>query len=177
MTKKQKTSLIPVERIERAILLIRGHKVMLDRDLAELYGVKAIALRQQVSRNKARFPSDFLFRLSQDEAEALVSQNVIPSKRSLGGSLPFAFTQEGVAMLSSVLHSERAVLVNIEIMRTFVHLREMLTSNVELARRLDELEKKYDKQFRVVFDAIRQFMAPVPPRPHKQIGFHVREKK
>ncbi|MGA2798379.1 MAG: ORF6N domain-containing protein [Thermoguttaceae bacterium] len=177
MPKKQKISLIPVERIERAILLIRGHKVMLDRDLAELYGVKAIALRQQVSRNKARFPSDFMFRLSHEEAEALVSQNVIPSKRSMGGSLPFAFTQEGVAMLSSVLHSERAVLVNIEIMRTFVHLREMLTSNVELARRLDELEKKYNKQFRVVFDAIRQFMAPVPPRPHKQIGFHVREKK
>ena len=139
--------------------------------------MKAIALRQQESRNKARFPSDFIFRLSQEESEALVSQNVIPSKRSLGGSLPFAFTQEGVAMLSSVLHSERAVLVNIEIMRTFVHLREMLTSNAELARRLDELEKKYDKQFRVVFDAIRQFMAPVPPRPHKQIGFHVREKK
>jgi hypothetical protein len=95
MTKKQKTSLIPVERIERAILLMRGHKVMLDRDLAELYGVKAIALRQQVSRNKARFPSDFMFRLSREEAEALVSQNVIPSKRSLGGSLPFAFTQAG----------------------------------------------------------------------------------
>ena len=102
----------------------------------------------------------------------MVSQNVIPSKRSLGGSLPYAFTQEGVAMLSSVLRSERAVLVNIEIMRTFVHLRRMLASNVELARRLDELERKYDSQFRVVFDAIRQLMAPPPPRSRQQIGFH-----
>ncbi len=147
---------------------------MLDRDLAELYGVKAIALRQQVSRNEDRFPPDFMFRLSREEAEALVSQNVIPSKRSLGGSLPYAFTQEGVAMLSSVLRSERAVLVNIEIMRTFVRLREMLASNAQLARRLDELEGKYDSQFRVVFDAIRQLTAPSPPRPRHRIGFHVK---
>lgn len=174
MVKKQTTSLIPVERIEKVILLIRGHKVMLDRDLAELYGVKAIALRQQVSRNETRFPADFMFRLSQEEVETLVSQNVIPSKRSLGGSLPYAFTQEGVAMLSSVLRSERAVLVNIEIMRTFVRLRAMLASNVELARRLDDLEKKYDSQFRVVFDAIRQLMAPPPPRSQRKIGFHTR---
>ena len=173
--KKHAASLIPVERIERAILLIRGHKVMLDRDLAALYGVKAIALRQQVSRNEARFPPDFMFRLSREEAEALVSQNVIPSKRSLGGSLPYAFTQEGVAMLSSVLRSERAVRVNIEIMRTFLRLRAMLASNVELAGRLDELEKKYDARFRVVFDAIRQLMAPPPPRPQHRIGFHVSE--
>ena len=176
MAKKQ-TTLVPVERIERAILLIRGHKVMLDRDLAELYGVKAIALRQQVSRNTSRFPPDFMFRLSQEEAEALVSQNVIPSKRSLGGSLPCAFTQEGVAMLSSVLRSERAVQVNIEIMRTFVRLRQMLASNAKLARRLDELEKKYDSQFRVVFDAIRQLMAPPPSRPQQRIGFHVSEER
>src|SRR5574340_449702 len=173
--KRSANSLIPVERIERAILLIRGHKVMLDRDLAELYGVKAIALRQQVGRNEVRFPPDFMFRLSQEEAEALVSQNVIPSKRSLGGSLPYAFTQEGVAMLSSVLRSERAVLVNIEIMRTFVRLRAMLASNVELARRLDQLERKYDAQFRVVFDAIRELMAPPPPRARQRIGFHVSE--
>jgi hypothetical protein len=177
MRKKQTTSLIPVERIERAILLIRGHKVMLDRDLAELYGVKAIALRQQVSRNEARFPPDFMFRLNPEEADALVSQNVIPSKRSLGGSLPYAFTQEGVAMLSSVLRSERAMHVNIEIMRTFVRLREMLASNAELAQRLNELEKKYDAQFRVVFDAIRQLMAPSTPRPQHRIGFHVSAEK
>ncbi len=177
MVKKCANSLVPVERIERAILLIRGHKVMLDRDLAELFGVKAIALRQQVSRNEARFPPDFMFRLSPEEAEALVSQNVIPSRRSLGGSLPYAFTQEGVAMLSSVLRSERAVLVNIQIMRTFVRLREMLASNVELARRLDELETKYDAQFRVVFDAIRQLMAPPAPRSQRRIGFHTSEKE
>ncbi len=175
--KKHAHSVIRVERIERAILVIRGHKVMLDRDLAELYGVKAIALRQQVSRNEARFPPDFMFRLSHQEAEALVSQNVIPSKRSLGGSLPYAFTQEGVAMLSSVLRSERAVLVNIEIMRTFVRLREMLASNTALARRLDELEKKYDAQFRVVFDAIRELMAPLPAQPQRRIGFRASDDK
>jgi hypothetical protein len=173
--KKPTTSVIPSERIERAILLIRGQKVLLDRDLAELYGVKSIALRQQVSRNESRSPADFMFRLSQEEAEALVSQNVIPSKRSLGGSLPYAFTQEGVAMLSSVLRSERAVLVNIEIMRTFVRLREMITSNAELARRLNELENKYDSQFHAVFDAIRQLMAPPPLQPKPRIGFHTSE--
>lgn len=175
MAKKDAKSLIPAERIERSILLIRGHKVLLDRDLAELYGVKAIALRQQVRRNLARFPDDFMIQLTAEEAEALVSQNVIPSRRSLGGFLPYAFTQEGVAMLSSVLRSERAVLVNIEIMRAFVRLRELLASHVELARRLDALEKKYDAQFRVVFDAIREFMAPPPAPPRRRIGFHARD--
>jgi hypothetical protein len=164
-----------VERIERSILLMRGHKVLLDRDLAELYGVKAIALRQQVRRNQARFPDDFMFQLTAEEAEALVSQNVIPSRRSLGGFLPYAFTQEGVAMLSSVLRSERAVLVNIDIMRAFVRLRELLASHVELARRLDELEKKYDAQFRIVFDAIRDLMTPPPSPPRRRIGFHARD--
>jgi hypothetical protein len=171
---RESRSLIPAERIERSILLIRNQKVMLDRDLASLYGVKAIALRQQVSRNEARFPPDFMFRLNEDEAEALVSQNVIPSKRSLGGSLPYVFTQEGVAMLSSVLRSERAVVVNIEIMRAFVRLRQFLASNAELASKLDSLEGKYDAQFKVVFDAIRQLMRPPASTPRKQIGFHVK---
>jgi hypothetical protein len=175
MAKKDAKSLIPAERIERSILLIRGHKVLLDRDLAELYGVKAIALRQQVRRNLARFPDDFMFHLTAEEAEALVSQNVIPSRRSLGGFLPYAFTQEGVAMLSSVLRSERAVLVNIEIMRAFVRLRELLASHVELARRLDAMEKKYDGQFRMVFDAIRDLMTPPPSPPRRRIGFHVQD--
>ena len=175
MAKKPTKALIPAERIERSILLIRGHKVLLDRDLAELYGVKAIALRQQVRRNQARFPEDFMFQLSAEEAEALVSQNVIPSRRSLGGFLPYAFTQEGVAMLSSVLRSERAVLVNIDIMRAFVRLRELLASHVELARRLDELERKYDAQFRIVFDAIRDLMTPPPSPPRRRIGFHARD--
>ena len=175
MAKKPTKALIPAERIERSILLIRGHKVLLDRDLAELYGVKAIALRQQVRRNQARFPDDFMFQLTAEEAEALVSQNVIPSRRSLGGFLPYAFTQEGVAMLSSVLRSERAVLVNIDIMRAFVRLRELLASHVELARRLDELEKKYDAQFRIVFEAIRDLMTPPPSPPRRRIGFHARD--
>ncbi len=123
MPKKRPRHPVPVERIEKSILLIRSEKVLLDRDLAKLYGVKSIALRQQVGRNIDRFPEDFMFRLTEEEADALVSQNVIPSKRSLGGSLPYVFTQEGVAMLSSVLRSEQAVQVNIQIMRAFVRLR------------------------------------------------------
>ena len=123
----------PAPLIESRIYLIRGHKVLLDRDLAHLYQVKPIALRQQVRRNPKRFPSDFMFELDEEKVEALLSQNVIPSRRSFGGSLPFAFTQEGVAMLSSVLRSRRAVQVNIAIMRAFVRLREMLASNKDLA--------------------------------------------
>jgi hypothetical protein len=134
--------------------------------------VKPIALRQQVKRNKERFPDDFMFQLNAREVEILVSQNVIPSKRSLGGYLPYAFTEQGVAMLSSVLRSERAVLVNIEIMRAFVRLRQMLASHADLAQKLEQLEKKYDKQFKIVFDAIRELMEP--PEPKKRpIGFLV----
>src|SRR5437016_1073039 len=154
------SSLIPVERIEQFILLMRGRKIMMDRNLAELYGVKPIVLRQQVRRNLERFPADFMFQLSKEEAESLVSQNVIPSLRNLGGSLPYAFTQEGVAMLSGVLRSKRAVQVNIAIMRAFVRLREMLASHKGLAKKLAELEKKYDKQFQIVFDALQKLMAP-----------------
>jgi hypothetical protein len=174
LVKRMEQALIPSERIERQIHLLRGHKVMLDRDLAQLYGVKAIALRQQVKRNQARFPDDFMFRLSKREAAQLVSQAVIPSVRSLGGFLPYAFTQEGVAMLSSVLRSERAIQVNIAIMRAFVRLREMLAGNAELARKLDALETRYDAQFKVVFDAIRRLMAP-PNRPKREIGFHMKQ--
>ncbi len=162
---------VPVEMIERRIYLIRGHKVILDRDLAELYQVKAIALRQQVKRNHDRFPDDFMIQLTQEEADALVSQNVIPSRRSLGGYLPYAFTEQGVAMLSTVLKSKRAIHVNIAIMRAFVRLREILATHKDLARKLKELEKKYDTQFRVVFDAIRKLMAPPEPRRRRPIGF------
>lgn len=162
---------VPMERIEKAILSMRGQRVMLDRDLAELYGVATIALRQQVKRNRQRFPDDFMFQLTKDEADALVSQNVIPSPRSLGGSLPYVFTQEGVAMLSSVLRSRRAVEVNIAIMRAFVRLRELLASHKELAGKLDELEKNYDEQFRAVFEAIRRLMAPDPAEPPRHFGF------
>jgi len=178
LTKSTKSAaIIPSERIDRSILLIRGHKVLLDRDLAALYGVKPIALRQQVKRNRARFPADFMLQLTPKEAETLVSQSVIPSRRSLGGSLPYAFTQEGVAMMSSVLRSEQAIHVNIEIMRAFVRLRRILASHTELARRLDELEKKYDKhdkQLGAVFEAIRRLMTPPPEPKRPQIGFHVR---
>lgn len=164
---------IPAERIENIILLIRGQKVMLDRDLAALYGIKPIALRQQVQRNIERFPSDFMFQLSLKEAKILVSQFVIPSRKVLGGTMPYVFTQEGVAMLSSVLRSERAVQVNIAIMRAFVKLREMLASHKDLARKLTALEKKYDKQFSMVFEAIRQLMAPPLPKQHRKIGFRL----
>ena len=161
---------IPIERIEKQILLFRGHKVMLDSDLAELYGVKPIRLREQVKRNRERFPEDFMFQLTEDEVTILVSQNAIPSKKHLGGYLPYVFTQEGIAMLSSVLRSKRAVMVNIAIMRAFVKLREMLAARKDLARKLEVLEQKYDSQFKVVFGAIRQLMAP-SARPRRRIGF------
>ena len=160
------TDLIPSEKIEKAIYLIRGEKVMLDRDLASLYEVETKVLNRAVKRNRQRFPSDFMFQLTAEEAENLRCQ-IGTSSWSHGGRryLPYVFTEQGVAMLSSVLNSERAILVNIEIMRAFVKLRQMLASNTELSRRLDELESKYDKQFRVVFDAIRQLMAtPAPDR-------------
>ena len=173
-------SLVPLEHIERRIHLIRGQKVMLDRDLAELYGVKPIALRQQVKRNQSRFPLDFMFQLSAKEAEGLVSQSVIPSRRSLGGFLPYVFTQEGVAMLSSALRSPRAVQVNIAIMRAFVRLREILATHKDLAKRLQVIEKhlvghqaelgKHAEEIKVVFDALRELMNP-PEKPRRRIGF------
>ena len=162
---------IPTERIERAILLIRGQKVMLDADLAAMYGVTTSNLNKAVSRNKERFPADFMFPLTDDEAESLRFQFGISKTRG-GRRYAFqVFTEQGVAMLSSVLRSPRAVAVNIEIMRAFVRLREMLTSHADLARRLDELERKYDRQFAVVFQAIRELMKP-PRRKPKEIGYH-----
>jgi hypothetical protein len=169
-------ALIPLEVIERRILLIHGQKVMLSTHLAELYDVETRVLNQAVKRNISRFPEDFMFQLNTSEAEQLVSQNVIPHKKYFGGSLPYAFTEQGVAMLSSVLNSERAIKVNIEIMRAFVRLRQILASNKELAKRLDELEKKYDAQFKIVFDAIRKLMTPPEAQtPKKRIGFLVEE--
>jgi len=163
-------SLIPVERIEKAILLIRGQKVMLDAHLAELYGVETKVLVQAVKRNIERFPEDFMFQLSQAEFAILRSQFVTSSDWGGRRYPPYAFTEQGVAMLSSVLHSQRAVQVNIEIVRAFIRLRQMLASHVELARKLDALEKKYDAQFRQVFEAIRQLMAPPEPK-RRPIGF------
>lgn len=164
-------TLIPIERIESKILLIRGQKVMIDRDIAELYRVKSIALRQQVKRNKERFPEDFMFKLTKKEAETLVSQNVIPLKKSLGGHLPYAFTEQGVAMLSSVLNSKRAILVNIQIMRAFTKLRKMLLTNEGLKQKIEVMERKYDQQFKVVFEAIRKLQA-LQEKPKRRIGFH-----
>ena len=161
---------------EKRILLLRRHRVMLDYDLAELYGVETRALKQAVRRNLDRFPADFMFELVGQEVADMVSQNVIPGRGKLGGARPMAFTEQGVAMLSSVLRSPRAVQVNIAIMRAFVRLREMLLTNADLARKLADLERKYDSQFKVVFDAIRQLMAPAPPQPPRpEIGFHVKE--
>ncbi len=172
------TNLTSIERIEKAIYLIRGEKVMLDRDLAKLYGVLTGALNQAVRRNRERFPEDFMFQLTSAEVAKLnLSQIVIGSEKHRDPRLrPYAFTEQGVAMLSSVLRSKCAITVNIEIMRAFVKLRQMLASNVELSHRLDELESKYDKQFRVVFDAIRQLMS-TSVRNRKEIGFRSRSVK
>ena len=145
---------------EQRILLRREQKVMLEFQLAELYAVETRALKQAVRRNASRFPVDFMFELTAEEIEHLVSQSVIPGLGKLGGATPMAFTEQGVAMLSSVLRGARAVQVNIAIMRAFVRLREMLATNAGLARKLQEIERKYDGQFRIVFDAIRQLMAP-----------------
>jgi hypothetical protein len=172
---EESKALIPPEIIERQILLIRGHKVLLDKDLAALYGVETRILNRNVNRNIERFPDDFMFRLTRKESEVLRSQSGISKARGGRRYLPYAFTEQGVAMLSSVLNSPRAVRVNIEIMRAFVRLRQILTSHHELSRRLDDLEKKYDAQFRVVFEAIRELMRPLEEPARKPIGFHVKE--
>lgn len=163
--------LIPSEIIEKKILLIRGEKVMLDADLAELYEVETKMLVRAVKRNMDRFPADFMFQLNEEEFENLRFHFGTSSRWGGRRYLPYVFTEQGVAMLSSVLNSDRAVKVNIEIMRAFVKLRQMLASNVGLARKLDALEKKYDAQFKIVFDAIRQLMIPPEPKKRK-IGFH-----
>ena len=182
MAKKSKSKrklAIPAKRIERSILLIRGEKVILDRDLAELYEVETRVLVQAIKRNLERFPPDFMFQLTQDELENWRSQIVMsnPDTKMSLRRRPFAFTEQGVAMLSSVLRSERAVAVNIEIMRAFVKLREILSTHKHLSRKIVELEKKYDHQLKVVFDAIRQLMAPDTPPKKRRIGFPVPSKK
>ena len=167
--------IVEQEVIERKIYIIRGHKVMLSTDLAELYEVEPKVLMQAVKRNIERFPSDFMFILTNQEFMNLKSQIVTSSWGGIRRANPYAFTEQGVAMLSSVLHSKRAVQVNIAIMRAFVKLREMLAAHKDLARKLNEMEKKYDAQFKVVFDAIRQLMTPPEPKK-KKIGFVVRER-
>jgi len=168
-------SVISREIIENKIYLIRGQKVMLDKDLAQLYEVSTKRLKEQVRRNLRRFPEDFCFELTWSEAEAAASRShfaTLKKGRNIK-YLPFAFTEQGVAMLSSVLNSERAIEVNIQIMRVFVRIKEMISSHKDLARKMEELEKKYDGQFRVVFEAIRRLMRD-EEKPKTSIGFHVR---
>ena len=172
-----KQSLVPVESIEKAILLVRKQKVLLDANLAALYGVETRVLVQAVKRNLERFPEDFMFQLSREETDFLRSQ-IVTLKMGRGQHrkyLPYVFTEQGVAMLSSVLRSSRAIQVNIEIMRAFIRLRQMLASHAELARKFDALEKKYDAQFKEVFEAIRQLMAPPEPK-QRAIGFRKGDK-
>jgi hypothetical protein len=169
-------NLVRAEIIEKRIFLLRSQKVMLSVHLAGLYQVEPRVLIQAVKRNIDRFLGDFMFQLSKGEFANLKSQFVISSWGGLRRSTPYAFTEQGVAMLSSVLRSKRAIQVNIEIMRAFVKLRQILASHSELARKLETLEKKYDAQFKVVFDAIRQLMEPSEKGP-KKIGFQLREKR
>lgn len=166
--------LVPSEVIQNKIYLIRRHKVMIDSDLAELYGVLTKNLNKAVQRNLERFPADFMFELTKKEYEVLRFQ-IGTSNKGRGGRqyLPYVFTEQGVAMLSSVLRSKRAVQVNIAIMRAFVKLREILSTHKELSRKLRELEKKYDSQFRVVFEAIRRLMEE-DEKPKTPIGFHAK---
>jgi phage regulator Rha-like protein len=166
-------ALIPIEMIERKIYLIRGEKVMLSSDLAELYGVEPKVLIQAVKRNIERFPEDFMFQLSNQEFTNLKSQIVTSSWGGIRRANPYAFTEQGVAMLSSVLRSKQAVQVNIAIMRAFVKLREILSTNKELALKLDQLERKiekHDEEIKLIFDAIRELMKP-PEKKTKKIGF------
>jgi hypothetical protein len=175
------SNVIPRERIERSIHLVRGEKVILDPDLAELYGVDTSALNRAVKRNRSRFPKDFMFQLTPVETRSLRCQIGI-SNPGRGGRRfrPYVFTEQGVAMLSSVLHTDRAILVNVAIMRAFVQLRRVLSRNDDLGRRLAELERKFgthDEQIQGIFEAIRQLMAaPEPPEPpRKEMGFHIKE--
>lgn len=166
-------SVVPFERIERAILFIRGEKVMLDSDLAEIYGVSTKRLNEQVKRNANRFPVDFMFQLTETEKSEVVANCDHLAKLKFSPRLPYAFTEHGALMLANVLNSERAAQTSVMVVRAFVRLRQLLSSNAELARKLESLEKKYDAQFKVVFDAIRQLTSP-PAKPKRGIGFHVK---
>ena len=168
--------IVPVEQVEQMIFLLRGQKVMVDADLAALYGVPTKVLNQAVTRNKKRFPSDFMFRLTKEERHELVTNCDRLNRLKHSSVFPRAFTEQGVAMLSTVLNSDRAIQVNIEIMRAFVRLRQMLADHKDLARKLAELEKKYDEQFKIVFEAIAELMTP-PDKPQRKIGFQVKEKR
>ena len=161
---------LPPEQIERRILVIRGQKVMLDSDLARLYGVTTKRLNEQVKRNRNRFPADFMFHLSRQERAEVVANCDHLQKLKYSPVMPYAFTEHGAVMLASILNSQIAIQASIQIVRAFLRLREILGEHKELARRLDELERKYDAQFKVIFDAIRGLMAP-PTTARRRIGF------
>lgn len=175
MNVEDKQSVIAVERIERSILLIRGEKIMLDADLAVLYGVTTKRLNEQVKRNRSRFPEDFMFQLTEKEKADVVANCDHLKRLKFSPNLPYAFTEHGAIMLATVLNSPIAVHASIQVVRAFVRLRKMLASNAELARKLEALEKKYDSQFKVVFEAIRELMTPQEPK-RRRIGFR-REKE
>lgn len=170
------TALIPRETIESKIYFIRGKKIMLDSDLAELYGVMTGTLNQAIKRNKERFPEDFMFQLTKEEKDEVITNCDNLKKLKFSPSLPYAFTEQGVAMLSSVLNSKRAIQVNIQIMRTFTKLREMIESNKDLRKKIENIEKKYDKQFQVVFEALKHLIEP-EIKPKRKIGFYVADEE
>jgi phage regulator Rha-like protein len=173
MTKKKTDVAIPDETVISKIYLIRKHKVMLDRDLAELYGVKAIRLREQVKRNQERFPENFMFQLTEKEVESMVSQNAIPSKQHLGGYLPYVFTEHGVLMLANVLKSEQAITMSIRIIEIFVKLREVLLTHKDILLKLEKLERKavqHDGDIKLIFKYLRELLDP-PTEPMRKIGF------
>ncbi len=166
----EQNSLVPFERIVQSIFLIRGQKVMLDADLATLYAVPTKAFNQAVKRNIKRFPEDFMFRLTKQEKQQVVTNCDHLKHLKFSPTLPYAFTEHGAIMAANILNSERAIQASVQVVRAFVHLRQILASHVDLARKLDALEKKYDQQFKIVFDAIRELMTP--PEPKKRpIGF------
>jgi len=170
---KSKTVGIPDEIVVSKIFLIRGHKVMLDRDLAELYGVKAIRLREQVKRNPDRFPKNFMFQLSDMEVTDMVSQNAIPSRKHLGGAMPYVFTEHGVLMLANVLKSRLAIQMSVRIIEIFVRLREMLLTNRDILLKVEQMEKRMGKQddkIQAIFDYLKQFIQD-QEKPMVEVGF------
>lgn len=164
-------NIIPNERIINRIVIIRGEKVILDLHLAKLYEVETRTLKQAVRRNMERFPEDFMFELTEDEIDSVVSQNVIPSKKFFGGAAPFAFTETGVAMLSSVLRSKKAIEMNVAIVRTFVQLRKLANNYEEIMNKVRQMESQYNHQFAEIYQALHQLMSKPEEKPRKQIGY------
>jgi hypothetical protein len=174
LNEETKTQIIPDEVVMSKIYLIRGKKVMLDRDLAELYGVKPIRLREQVKRNIERFPENFMFQLTEEEVLNMVSQNAIPSKQHLGGFLPYTFTEHGILMLANVLRSNKAIQASIRIIEIFIKIREMLLIHKDILLKLEQLEKQTlhnTEDIRLVFEYLKKLLTPAPEKPRKRIGY------